>query len=551
MRILTNKSLIAQIGETIFRRKLLIASVFTLVVASGMFVTFLTTPRYEAEMSILISRDRTDPRISAADKLPDIIQASISDEEFNSELELFKSREVIAGAVKDLDLVNNQAPKNDAGTGSLRERFKSLVFGTLRSTAKAAETKITADEYEIEKAINRVSGNLDVTPIKKSRIIKITYSDTDPLRAKQTLEKIYEKYAELHVQINEKVQAGRVFKEQTETFNRKLNAASNSLKQFDSRNGVSGAEIGVQRELLLKQLYDAQAQINAARTEIGETQKRIAALQEKIAAQPEQIQTGSVSKYVSALDRMKEELIQLEQQKTQYLQKYQPNSRFVRETQERIEQLKKSIAQETANPPQERSFALNDLRRRLESDLANAQTSLAAVKEREKNLSSQAEKLRGQVVLLNSRSIDRAKLERERSVNEEAYLLYQKKARENEISQALNKEQVMNFGVVDQPSTDGEPKSPKPLLNLLILMAIGASAGFASAIVLDKLTVAPDDYDFIVSPYEIERHLGLPVLAIISVIEPPREKLVSKPKRLALPPFFNKKAKNRANGKIY
>ncbi|MDQ4123378.1 MAG: GumC family protein [Acidobacteriota bacterium] len=547
MRNLSNKNLVVQIWETVFRRKLLIASVFALVVSSGMIVTFLTTPKYEAEMSILVSRDRTDPRISAADKLPDIVQASISDEEFNSELELIKSREVIAGAVKDLDLINNQAPKNDTPLSNLRESVKKLLSGFWETSAKAAEMKnslpekTTATEFETEKAINRVSGNLDVTPIKKSRIIKVNYTDTDPLRAKRTLEKIYEKYIDLHVQINQKTEAGQVFKEQTQTFKGKLNAVSNTLKNFDTRNGVTGAEIGVQRELLLKQLYETQAQINASRTEIGENEKRIVALQEKIAAQPEQIQTGSVSKYVSALDRMKEELIQLEQQKTQFLQKYQPGSRFVRETEERIQQLKKTLAQETANPPQERSFALNDLRRRLESDLYNAQTSLAALREREKNLTSQADKLRKEVVLLNSRSIDRANLERERSINEEAYLLYQKKARENEISQALNKEQVMNFGIVDPPSTDGEPKSPKPLLNLLILMVVGAAAGFASAIVMDKLTATTDDYDLIASPALVEQRLELPVLAIISVIEPPPAKLVSKPKLPALPPFLNNK----------
>lgn len=552
MQISTNKSLLNQMLQTVWNRKLLIVSVFTLVVVSGMFVTLLMTPKYEATMSILISRDRTDPRISAAEKLPDVIQAAISDEEFNSELELVKSREVIAGAVKDLDLISDQAPKPDARFSGFRETVKNLLNGFWQPSAKAAETKNSSpkesstDNFAIEKAVNRVSGNLDVTPIKKSRIIRVNYTDTDPVRAKKTLEKIYQKYVELHIQINEKAQAGQVFNEQTDAFNKKLNAVSNSLKQFDARNGVTGAEIQVQRELLLKQLYEAQAQINAARTEIGETQKRIADLQEKVASQPEQIQTGSVSRYVSALDRMKEELIQMEQQKTQFLQKYQPNSRFVRETEERIQQLKKAIAQETANPPQERSFALNDLRRRLESDLFNAQTSLAALKEREKNLSAQADKLRKEVVTLNSRSIDRANLERERSINEEAYLLYQKKARENEISQVLNKEKVLNFGIVDPPSSDGEAKSPKPFLNLLVLMFVGAMAGFASALVVDKLTAPAKEYDLIVSPSGLRERLELPVLAVISVIEPPRaEKVISKPERLALPAETNKKRRKK------
>lgn len=537
MRFSSDKNLLSQIRQTVLKRKLLIFSVFLLVVVSGMIATFLITPKYEATMSILVSRDKIDPQISSSDKNFEITQTAISDEEFNSELELVKSIEVIKGVVIELDLINNQIPKPDTRFSNLRGKIKSLLYGFSTSAKTEKTGDLAEDSFAVEKTVNRVVGNLDVVPIKKSRIIKVSYTDTDPLRAKKTLEKIYQKYVELHVQINDKPQAAQVFNEQTDRFNRKLNDSTNALKQFDVKNGVTGAEIGTQRELLLRQLYEAQAHINATRTEIGETEKRIISLKEKIAAQPEQIQTGSVSKYVGALDRMKEELVGLEQQRTQLLQKYQPNSRFVRENQERIQQLKKDIAEETANPPQERSFALNDLRRRLESDLSNAQTNLAASKEREKTLTLQAAKLSGEVVSLNSKSIERDSLERRRGINEEAYLLYQKKARESEISQVLNKEQVVNFGIVDPPRTDGEQKNPKPLLNFLVLIVVGATAGFAGAIVLDKLTAANYDYDLIISAHEIEQRLNLPLLASIPIIKPSKTvKIISTHKHLALPP---------------
>ncbi len=338
--------------------------------------------------------------------------------------------------------------------------------------------------------------------------------------------------------MNDKPQAGEVFSEQTDKYNQKLSQSTNALKNFDEKNGVTGAEASVQRELLLKQLYDAQAGANAARTEIGENEKKIVDLKEKIEAQPVQIQTGSVQKYVAAVDQMKSELVKLEQERTQLLQKYQANSRFVRDNQEKINQLRKAIKEETDNPPQERSFALNDLRRRLESDLYNAQTSLATLRQRETEMRNQAEKLRVQVEFLNSKSIERTNLERSRNINEEAYLLYQKKTRENEITQVLNKEQVVNFGIVDQPRTDGEQKNPKLFLNLLVLLSIGATAGFAGAIILEKFAEVPAD-DLIFSARDLENRYNLPLLAAIPVIELPEKiKVISKPKRLALPPHL-------------
>lgn len=502
----------------LFKHKILMILLVLLVVTAGMTATFLITPKYDATMSLLVSRDKVDPQITSSDASVDVTQTAISDEEFNSELELFKSIEVVTSVAKELDLVNNQIPKQNTLFSDLRSKVKETLYGVAKGTSQNTPEIGESDQsynFALEKTVNRIVANLDVVPVKKSRVIKITYTDTDPIRAKRTLDAVYRKFVELHVQLNDKPEAAQVFNEQTGKYNQKLNEATKTLKDFDSENGVVGADITTQQGLLQKQLSDTQTQINAAHIEIGETIKKIASLQEKIALEPKQIQTGFVAKYVPALDRMKDELLQLEQQQTQLLQKYQPNSRFVRENQERIDQLKKILATETANPPQERSFALNELRRKLESELYDAQTSLISLKDREKTLTTQASKLISDVAFLNTKSIERTGLERKRTTNEEAFLLYQKKARENEIGQVLNKERVMNFAVVDPPRTDGEQKNPKPLLNLLVLIAVGTMGAFAASVAYDRLTGVETSNDLIVTAIDIERRFNLPVLATI------------------------------------
>ncbi len=527
MRHNGNNNLISRMADAVSRRKLLAVSVFGFVVISGMITTFLITPKYEATMSILVSRGRIDPQISSSERNNEITQTAISDEEFNSELELVKSIEAVTGVVRELDLVNDHHPRHDTWLSSLRGRVKVYVYNLTGRSSGDASASSAEEDFSVEKAVNRVVGNLDVVPIKKSRVIKISYTDTDPIRARRTLEVLYQKYVDLHVRMSDKPEAEQVFKDQTERFDQKLNASSDQLKQFDTLNGVSGSEIGTQRELLLKQLFEVQTLASSTQTEIGETEQRVIALREKIETMPEQVQTSSVSKYVGALDSMKGELVKLEQQRTDLMQKYKPQSRFVRENDERIQQLKGRIAEETANPPQERSYALNDLRRKLEGDLNVAQTSLSGLRKREKTLNQQATKLSADVVALNSRSIERDDLARQRTVNEEAYLLYQKKARENEISQVLNKEQVMNFAVVDPPRTDGEQKNPKPLINLLVLVCLGAFAGVASALMLERRTAAYYEEDLIISALDCERRLGLPVLASVPVIDEPGLKRLS------------------------
>ena len=94
MNYSTNQKLLEQLRRTVWNHKLLMAAVFLLVVISGLIATVLITPKYEAGMSVIVSRNRVDPQISSGEKTADVLSSDISDEEFNSELELIRNGEV-------------------------------------------------------------------------------------------------------------------------------------------------------------------------------------------------------------------------------------------------------------------------------------------------------------------------------------------------------------------------------------------------------------------------------------------------------------------------
>lgn len=510
-------SFLGQILQAAFSHKLLILGILLSVVVSGMLVTFLITPKYEASMSIMISRDKVENQVTPGDAGAGMVLPGISDEEFNSELEFLSSNEVISGAVREIFNIKYE-PTPETGTIA---KFRKAVKGKINQWLGKKEENVdlkTLSQKDLDKAVesevSRISANLEVVPAKKSRVIKVTYRDIDPVRAKLILENIYKKYAELHVQLAEKPQVTEVFSKQTDDYNTKLNSATNAIKEFDARNGLTGSEIKVQREMLLKQFYDTQSQLNQARTEITETNERIAALQKQISEQPEQIQTGSVTKYVGALDQMKSELMKLMQERTQLMQRYKVNSRPVIEINERIIQLQKSIENEQKTPPQERSYAVNDLRRRLVSDLYNANSSLAALRQRETNLAKNMEKYRGEIEAMNAKSIEREKLERNAQMNEEAYVLYEKKTRESEIAQTLQKNQLLNFTLIDPPFAGSGAVNPKPLLNLVALTAVGLFIGIFCAVFVDRASEEIVE-DIISNQYELETRYDFPVLAVV------------------------------------
>jgi uncharacterized protein involved in exopolysaccharide biosynthesis len=445
------------------------------VVGAGMGVTLLTPALYESSIKILVTRERVNPSVSPGAVNAEMPRPEISEEEFNSELEIVRSREVVEAVAAELGAGGARQGRVGGRWSELRERLSGLLRSRAREAAGDSDAPAAA----------QIAAHLSAVPVRKSRVINVTYRDRDPERAARVLNLLYQKYAEHHIRLHQNTQAADVFRRETEAFNRKLAEATERLKKFDAASGVVSAE--PQKDLLLRQLYETQSQVNAARTEQHELRQRLAALKSQLAAQPERIETNAVIKYVNALDRMKEELLKMELEHTHLAQKYQPAHRLVRELEQRIAQARAAIAREEANPPRERSVALNEVHRRLLNDLLAAQAALASVGERERRLSELVAEQRARVIEFDRQSFTRAELERTRTINEEAYLLYHKKAQEAEIARSLDREKVVNVSLAEAARPAAQPVSPKPLVNFAVLSVVGLLAALAGAVAAEKL----------------------------------------------------------------
>ncbi len=486
-----------ELRAVILARKLLVSAVFLSVVVSGMAVTLMMKPLYQSSMKLLVRRERVDPRVSPAEKDAEPPRAEISDEEFNSEMEILKSRQVLEAVVGELSLARETATNPAGLISSWRARFSDYYRKWHRQ----------AEPTPMERAINHLADNLEIVPVKKSRIIKVSYTDSDPQRAAQVLNTLYRKYADHQLQLRQHSQAAQVFQQQTAAFGQKLAEVTEALKRFDAANGLTVTE--AQKDLLLREFYQTQSQANAARTEIQETEKRIAILKAQLETQPERIESEVRTKYVSALDKMKEELLALELQRTQLLQKYKPDHRLIQDLEQRIAQAQEMIAREEQRPPQERAYQLNELHRRLMNELLSAQANLTALVEREKSLSALAAQYQARLLELDQKSFEKQDLERSRAVNEDAYLLYRKKAQEAEISNALNREKIVNVSLADAASVNYRPVSPRPLVNLAVLVLVGLITAIGSALALERLNPV------VRTEESLHHQFGLEVLASI------------------------------------
>ncbi len=412
----------------LWARKKLFLMLFGLTFALGAGGITLRQPLYESSLKILVTRDQE--ALSGA--------ANARAEELQAEIELLNSRTVLEDVAHELQL------------------------------------------SPAENAVPQLASRLAITTVENSRIIKATYQDRSPERAAQFLHTLFQKYSRARQTRRVQTSPDNLLRERSAAFNQKIETATKSLRQLDAQPGLTAS--ATQQELALKQFYELQKQAEAAQIERREVEQRRLTLRAQLATQPEQVETGSVTKYGSALDKMKEELLALELQRTQLQQKYQPNHRLLRDHEQRLTQTKALIAQEEQNPPRERSFARNETRQRLSDELLQAEAHLAALGQREQRLNELVLAYQSQLAALNLQSLKKSGLERERTMNEAAWRLFEQKAQEAEINTVLQQANGVQVSLVEPAGLHPRPINrhwPRDLAGLFCLGLVLATSGTA------------------------------------------------------------------------
>ena len=452
-----------ELPAIVWVHKKLVLILFAVIIAVGGALLWRVIPLYESSIRILIV-----PEEEQHNALTETGTVLTNNKEINSELEILRSKENIAAAITDLTRESNSSA---------------------------------------ELSLPEIAAQLTASVVENSNIIQVTYRAPSPQQAALFLNLLFQKYSEQRQQLRQQEAVATTLRARSATFNRQSEQATASLKNLDTVAGIIPATDS--EDLLRKEFYDLQKQAEATRTEKREVEQQLITLKTQLATQPEQLEIGSVTKYVQALDKMKEELIALEMQRTQLLQKYQPNHRLVRDVDQRIAQVKELMAREEMNPPHERSFALNETRRRLTNDLFSAETNLAALTQRERRLDSLVTKQQAQLSTMNIQSAKKSVLERTRAMNEEAFSLYQKKAQEAEINHLLHQAQGLQVRLAEAATINPRPVSPNWSRNLMALIFFGWLFSLAVAVMVESL------HPRVRHQAGLQRRFGWEVLAIL------------------------------------
>ncbi len=469
---------VRDLAAVFFRHQRLLVASFVGVVSAGMLY-FVLFPSYKAEMKILVRRGRIDPVITPTPSpSPAFEHDEISEEELNSEVELLRDNDLLRQVVADT----------------------RLAAATWWSKVMRPNS-----EARTESAVRRLAQKLEVTPVRKSRLITVSYTSSSPERSAAVLRSLARVYIAKHAELRRPAGEQTFFEEQVNESRRALEQAQANLIAYTRREGVVSAEL--ERDLLLHKLSDAEASAMELEAAIAEASERLKSLDVKLSNLPERrIVEIRNADNPELQGKLKAKLLELQLRRTELLTKFQPSYRLVQEVDEQIAEAKSAIEGEDRKQLRDEVTRETPEYEWARSERLKAEIDLRSLAQKEIVAHQQVAEYRAAAQRLEEGSVVQHDLQQKLKSAEDKWLLYANKQEEARIGDALDQNGVLNVAISEQPHAPALPAWSFLGAGLVSLIgACGVSTG---------LVFAADYLDpSFRTPEELFDGLGLPVLA--------------------------------------
>lgn len=469
------------LAAVFFRHKNLFLATFASVFAAGVLYSVLF-PSYTAEMKMVVRHGRIDPAVTPAQtSLPQLRETEISEEELNSEAELLRNEDVLREVI---------------GRSGLAERDSLLA--RLWSEEPASR---------MARAVQFLQRKLRVQPVRKSQLIRISYSSTDPQLAALVLRTLAAVYLQRETQLQRPAGQQPFFREQVEQTRASVRAAQNDLIRFTATQNVTSAAL--ERDLTVQKLADMQSEVFRLQALIAENQERARSLDAKLRELPPRrvVQARSADN-PQLQEKLKSRLLELQLRRTQLMTRFQPSYRLVQEVDQQIAQTTGAIQAEQLTPLRDQVTEDDPDYVWASSQRIRTAVELNALEQRESLARTQLAAYQAKARTLVARALEQSDLEQRARVAEERFLLYARKQEESRISDALDEKGILNAVVAQEPQVPALPsRSLWASLAFTVITALAFST--SAAFVADYL-----DPSFR-TPSEVATVLQLPVVAFL------------------------------------
>ena len=176
------------VAAIIFRQKKILLVSFV-VMLLGIVLSGVLRRQYQAQMKILVRRERVDPVVTSQSNAPQFGREEVTEAELNSEVELLNSRDLLQKVVLATGLHDHESGDEEVRTA---------------------------------KAVRQLGKKLKIDPLRKTNLIAVTYESSDPALASKVLNTLAGLYTEKHLEVHRSSGEYKFFDQQTEQYRKGL-----------------------------------------------------------------------------------------------------------------------------------------------------------------------------------------------------------------------------------------------------------------------------------------------------------------------------------------
>jgi polysaccharide biosynthesis transport protein len=334
-------------------------------------------------------------------------------------------------------------------------------------------------------------GLLSIEPVRNTQLVLVQFQHANPSIAAEVATAVAQAYVKYNLDMKLKGTRDALtwLNEQMSGLRGKVEESSTALQNYRVKSGILG--IQEQRALTAQKAQEVNRAHLEAQAQRLSIEAKLGALN-RIATDQAGAESLSTSIDDPLIRRMKTEMAELQVQRSKLLQTYK----------ERHPEVLKVDAQ------------IQQLSQRMDADIKKAlralDTEYKVAKAREDSLLGSVNRLRAEGQQLNEKEIQYGALQREQDSNQQLYEAVLKRVKETGVQGGLDSN---NARVVEEAVPPGWPIRPRRQLALLMSIIIGIGLGIAAAMTVEYLDTS------VKSPDDIERALGLPVIAIVPHFE--------------------------------
>jgi uncharacterized protein involved in exopolysaccharide biosynthesis len=483
----------------VFKRRRLILAFFLTTVVVTALATFLSHPTYEATAAILVKKSSVEMPLVPKES-SQLIISQVTEEDLNSETVILKSRQAIEDTLHSLGV--DESWRHE---GPL-QRARSQVAAFLGAPRLSYfDEMVLGLEKEIE-----------VSPIRKSNVLKISYRHTDPEWAMQVVRGLTERYITRRAEVYQSPQAVSFFEEEMRAAEARLKKAEQALEAYSKEAGVSVLGLGgdsqslaAEKEATLGRLAEFERQYGEAAVQVRQQTERVAALEAQLAREPERLPSSQRFNQDPTTEELERALVALQLKRDALVQDFTPENRQVRDVEDQIRATQERLKVAESRVASINRTELNTVYQNLRAQLLIARADLKGVRARNDSLQNQMASYRQQLEELSRKGLTTDELRREARAAEDAYMLYQKKHEEARISAAMDQQRIVNVSIAQPAQRPLRPVAPNKRKNLVLGLLLGAFGGLGLAFATEYF-----DHSF-TTGRELEARLGIPLLGTI------------------------------------